>query len=55
MWNAIMEAKGKHGKFEQIWLGMYSIHDTNGEDSYFLQDLTRDILEFLVHGKFLKR
>ena len=55
MWNARMEDKGKHGKFDPIWLGPYNIHDTNGEDSYFLQDLTGDILELTIHGQFLKR
>ena len=55
MWNAKLEDKGKHGKFDQIWLGTYCICDTNGEDSYFLKDLTRDILQLPVHGQFLKR
>ena len=45
----------EHGKFDPIWLGPYSIYDTNGEDSYFLRDLAGDILELLVHGQFLKR
>ena len=55
MWNARLEDKGKHGKFDPIWLGPYSIYDTNGEDSYFLRNLAGDILELLVHGQFLKR
>ena len=55
MWKVRMEDKGKHIKFDPIWLGPYSIHDTNREDSYFLQDLIGDILELPVHGQFLKR
>ena len=55
MWNARLEDKGKHGKIDPIWLGPYSIYDTNGEDSYVVRDLTRDILELPVHGQFLKR
>jgi hypothetical protein len=55
MWNARLEDKGKHGKFDPIWLGPYCICDTNGENSYFLKDLTRDVLELPVHGQFLKR
>ena len=55
MWNARIEEKGKHGKFDPIWLGPYNIYDQNGEDSYFLKDLTGDILELPVHGQFLKR
>ena len=55
MWNAKIEDKGKHGKFEPIWLGPYSICDKHCEDSYFLSDLIGGILEFPVHGQFLKR
>ena len=55
MWNARLEDKGKHSKFDPIRLGPYCICGTNGEDSYFLKDLTGDILEFPVHGQFLKR
>ena len=55
MWNARIEDKGKHGKFDPIWLGPYNICDMHGEDSYFLSNLTGDILEFPVHGQFLKR
>ena len=55
MWNSRMEDKGKHGKFDRIWLGPHKICDINGEDSYFLRDLTGDILELPVYGEFLKR
>ena len=55
MWNARIEDKGKHGKFDPVWLGPYNISDMHGEDSYLLSNLTGDILEFIIHGKFLKR
>ena len=55
MWNARMKGKVKHGKFDPIQLGPYNIYDKNGEDSYYLKDLTGGILEFPIHGKFLKR
>lgn len=35
MWNARIEDKGKHEKFDPIWLGPYFIESTWGEDSYF--------------------
>jgi hypothetical protein len=54
MWNARLEDKGKHGKFDAIWLGPFLINDKWGEDSYFLQDMTGSILELPVHGWFLK-
>ena len=55
MWNARIEDKGKHGKFDPIWLGPYLIESTWGYDSYLLKELFGGILKFLVHGKFLKR
>ena len=44
MWSARIEDRGKHGKFDPIWLCPYSISNMHGEDSYFLSNLTRDIL-----------
>ena len=55
MWNARIEDKGKHHKFDPILLGPYSISDMHGEDSYLLSNLTGDILELPIHGQFLKR
>ena len=55
MWNARIEDKGKHGKLDPIWLGLYLIESTWGEDSYILKDLSDNILELPVHGQFLKR
>lgn len=55
MWNAIIKDKGKHGKFDPIWLGPYLIENTWGEDSYILKDLSGNILELPVHGQFLRK
>ena len=55
MWNVIMEDKGKHEKFDPIWLSPYSVLGLHGEDSYLLTNLAGDILEFPIHGQFLKR
>ena len=53
MWNARIEDKGKHGKFDPIWLGPYLIETTWSEDSYVLKDLSDNILELPIHGQFL--
>lgn len=50
MWNVRLEDKGKHDKLDSIWLGSYLIQRKWGEDSYFLQEITGDTLEFLIHG-----
>lgn len=54
MWNARLEDKGKHGKFDPIWLGPYLIESKWVTDSYVLKDLTGGTLEFPIHGQFLK-
>lgn len=54
MWNAKSKDKGKHGKFDALWLGTYLANNTHSEDSYFLQNLTGEIIELQVHGQFLK-
>ena len=49
------EEKGKHGKFDNLWLGPYSIHSTTGNNAYFLQELNG--AEFFggpVNGRMLK-
>lgn len=55
MWNYRIEDKGKHGKFDPIWLGPYLIDSKWGDNSYILKELSRGILELLVHGQFLKK
>ena len=45
MWNVRIGDKGKHGKFDPIWLGPYLIDSTWGEGSYVLKDLSENILE----------
>ena len=53
-WNAKDQDKGKHGKFEALWLGPYIIFDKAGEQSYFLQDTEGHMQDFPVHGQYLK-
>ena len=38
-WDSRSEDKGKHGKFDNLWLGPYSIHSVAGNNAYFLQEL----------------
>lgn len=55
MWNARAQGKGKHGKFESLWVGPFFITGKNGVDSYFLQNLNGEEMELPAHGQFLKR
>jgi hypothetical protein len=35
-WDSRREDKGKHGKFNNLWLDPYLIHSTTSNNSYFL-------------------
>ena len=48
LWNAKKEENSKHGNFDPNWLGPYLIHGNKGEDSYYLKELSRYIIELLV-------
>lgn len=54
LWNARCQDKGKHGKFEALWIGHFVITSKGGEDSYYLQNISREDQELPVHGQFLK-
>ncbi|XP_059068320.1 uncharacterized protein LOC131858869 [Cryptomeria japonica] len=53
-WNARAQDKGKHDKFDALWLGPFVVAEKNGEDSYFLTDMNSEMQELPVHGQFLK-
>ena len=54
-WDSRREDKGKHGKFDNLWLGPYSIHSDASNNAFFLQELNG--AEFFggpVNGRMLK-
>lgn len=53
-WNVKGQDKGKHKKFESLWIGPFIVCDLNGKDSYFLKNMNDEMQEFPVHGQFLK-
>ena len=55
-WDAKHEDKGKHGKFDELWKGPYSICSFSGRNTYFLEDSKgKGIGTGPINGKFLKR
>ena len=36
--------KGKHGKFDELWKGPYSICSFSGKNAYFLEDSKGNIV-----------
>jgi hypothetical protein len=54
-WDVRNEDKGKHGKFDHLWLGPFKIETYCGSNSYLLQKNNGDIIGGgPVNGRFLK-
>ena len=54
-WDARYEDKGKHGKFDELWKGPYSICSFSRRNAYFLKDFEgQRIGTWRVNGGFLK-
>ena len=49
------EAKGKHSKFQKIWLGPYEIAEKIGDATYRLQYLQGDLENLPINASILKR
>ena len=44
-----------HGKFDNLWLGPYSIHSTASNNAYLLQELNgAELFGGPVNGRMLK-
>jgi hypothetical protein len=55
IWDAKNEDKGKHGKFDYLWLGPFKIATYHGNNAYLLQESNGDIIGGgPVNGRFLK-
>jgi hypothetical protein len=53
-WDKSNEMKGKHTKFQKLWLGPYQIHQKIGPRNFKLKTLEGDKEELPVNGKMLK-
>jgi hypothetical protein len=54
-WYARKKDKGKHGKFDHIWMGPFRIVTYHGSNAYILQVLNEDLTGGgSVNGSFLK-
>ena len=54
-WDARNEEKGKHGKFDSLWMGPFQIYSIMGKKLFFLQDLKGiKVGSGPVNGRFLK-
>jgi len=54
-WEARIEEKGKHGKFENLWKGPYQISGFHRNNTYILQEIDgKPYAGGPVNGRFLK-
>ena len=54
-WDSRREDKGKHGKFDNLWLGPYLIHSIASKNAYFLQEVNgTKLFGGPINGKMLK-
>ena len=54
-WDARIEDKGKHGKFDHLWKCPYQIVAYNGKNAYTLHEVNGDLLKGVpANGRFLK-
>jgi hypothetical protein len=54
-WDKASEAKGKHSKFQKLWLGPYEIAEKIGDATYRLHSLQGDLENLPVNSSVLKR
>jgi hypothetical protein len=55
-WDVPRQDKGKHGKFEALWIGPFKIFETLSNNTYRLQNLEGDeVFSGPVNGHFLKK
>ena len=54
-WDKAHEEKGKHSKFQQMWLGPFQIIEIIGPSTFMLQDLAWKREYLPVNGQILKK
>ena len=54
-WDKAHEEKGKHTKFQRMWLGPFQIAEIIGPSTFMLQDLTGKRESLLVNRQILKK
>lgn len=54
-WDKAHEEKGKHTKFQSLWIIPFTIHEKHGHHTYHLQYLDGRIENLPINGQDLKR
>jgi len=54
-WDKSHEEKGKHTKFQRLWLGHFQTIEKIGQSTFPLQDLSGRTNSLLINGQILKK
>jgi hypothetical protein len=55
-WDAPRQDKGKHGKFEALWIGPFKISEVFSNNTFKLQNMeNEEVFGGPVNGHFLKK
>ena len=54
-WDTRREEKGKHGKFDPLWYGPYRIFEARSNNTFILEDLDGESVQWPVNGQYLKQ
>jgi hypothetical protein len=56
-WDARREAKGKRGKFDNLWLGPFQVVGVQDNNTYYLVQMDGDLFDvstIFIHVKYMK-
>jgi hypothetical protein len=51
-WDAIRDTKGKHGKFDNLWLGPFQVIASHNNNTYELAQIDGELFGADVNGSF---
>eukprot|EP00253_Pinus_taeda_P016302 PITA_16302 len=54
-WDKLNEPKGKHTKFQHLWLGLFQVVEKIGQGTYKLKTLQGETKKLPINGQHLKR
>jgi hypothetical protein len=53
-WDSTHVDRGRHSKFQKLWMGPFKITFVMGENSYLLKDLEERLFSYSTNGSHLK-
>ena len=53
-WDKLSEPKGKHTKFQHLWLGLFQVEEKIGQGTYRLKTIQGETKKLPANGQHLK-